>query len=91
MNEETLAPRRFTPGQLARLMEISSAIKCECPNNLARIVQSLVGFEDYAKDCENLNEEDARVHRMLYERTAQARVLLDQALAELCVFEQIEL
>ncbi|HBP23117.1 MAG TPA: hypothetical protein DEA08_35760 [Planctomycetes bacterium] len=83
------APRRFTPGQLARLLEVSSTIKCECPNHLARIVQSLIGFEDYAKDCENLNEEDARIHRMLYEKTVRARVLLDEALAELCDFEQI--
>lgn len=83
------APRRFTPSQLARLMEISSAIKCECPNNLARIVQSLIGFEDYAKDCQNLNAEDAKIHRMLYEKTAQARAILDEALAELCEFEQI--
>jgi len=83
------APRRFTPAQLARLMEISSAIKCECPNNLARIVQSLLGFEDYAKDCENLNEEDAKIHRMLYEKTVAARAILDEALADLCKFEQI--
>ena len=87
--ETEKAPRRFTPGQLARLLEVSSTIKCECPNHLARIVQSLMGFEDYAKDCEDLNEEDAKIHRMLYEKTVQARAILDEALADLCEFEQI--
>lgn len=91
MSQPNETPRRYTPAQLARLIEISSAIKCECPNHLSRIVQSLIAFEDYAKDCANSNAEDARIHAMLYAVTTQARVLLDQALAEVVAFEKIEI
>lgn len=84
-------PRRYSREQLARLMEIASAVQCECPNHLARIVTSLLAFEDYALGCEDRNPEDARVHRMLYERTARARGVMDQALAELLAHEGIEL
>ena len=84
-------PRLFSPAQLARLIEISSAIKCECPNHLSRIVQSLIAFEDYAQDCANSNAEDAKIHAMLYEVTVGARVMLDQALARVVEFEQIEI
>lgn len=84
-------PRLFSPAQLARLIEISSAIKCECPNHLSRIVQSLIAFEDYARDCANTNAEDARIHAMLHEVTVGARVMLDRALAEVVEFEKIEI
>ena len=91
MSQPNETPRRYTPAQLARLIEISSAIKCECPNHLSRIVQSLIAFEDYARDCANSNADDARIHGMLHAVTTEARVLLDQALAEVVAFEKIEI
>ena len=92
MNEATFeAPqRRYTDEQLARLLEISSAIDCECPNHLAKIVEGLIAFELYSKDCENRNEEDAKIHAMLYRRTSQARAIMEEALEELVVFEKLE-
>lgn len=90
-NAFTPTPSRYTHEQLAMLLEISSTVKCECPNHLARIVTSLLGFEEYARDCENLNAEDARIHRLLYEHANQARAVLDEALTELIAHEGIEL
>lgn len=84
------APRRYTREQLARLMEVASIVQCECPNHLARLVSSLIAFEDYALDCEDRNVEDARVHRLLYESTARARAVMDEALAALLAHEGIE-
>lgn len=86
----TPPPRRFSPAMLGRLQEVSSAIQCECPNQLAAILVSLGAFEDYSKACESRNAEDARVHRMLYEETARARVLLEDALVRLCAHEGID-
>lgn len=83
-------PRRYTEEQLARLLEISSEVDCECPNHLAILVSRLVAFEDYSKDCENRNEEDAKVHAYLYRRTAAARAIMEEALEELARFEGIE-
>ena len=81
--------RRYSDDQLARLLEISSQVDCECPNHVAKIVAGLVSFEDYAKDCENRNEEDARIHAMLYEASARARDVMERAMAELLEFEDI--
>lgn len=39
-------PLRYSPTQLGRLQEITSALTCECPNHLAGIVTSLVAFEE---------------------------------------------
>ena len=90
-SDAQVPPRQFSKGQLARLMEIASAVECECPNHLSRVVNSLLGFEDYSADCESINEADARVHRMLYTRTAQARAIMEDALKELMEHEQITL
>jgi len=81
----------FSADQLGRLAEISSAIDCECPNHLADIVGSLVSFERYSANCENKNEADAAVHRMLHHETRRARTIMDAALAKLVEHEKIEL
>lgn len=83
--------RRFSPDALLQLQEVITAIRCECPNQLAALVTSLQAFEDYSADCENRDEKDARVHRMLHEQTAYARELLEDALVQLCLYEGIEL
>ncbi|MEM9555524.1 MAG: hypothetical protein AAGC60_14805 [Acidobacteriota bacterium] len=83
--------RRYDDGQLARLLEISSAVDCECPNHLAQLVSRLVAFETYSRDCESQNAEDAAVHAYLYRRTAAAREVMEEALEELVRFEQIEI
>jgi hypothetical protein len=89
--ELELAPKRFDAATLGRLMERASAVQCECPNHLAELVQSLGAFEDYSKNCENKSPADARIHHLLYEKSAVARGILEDALVELCRHEGISL
>jgi hypothetical protein len=78
---ENVVPRRYTAEQLGRLMEIVSAVKCECPNHVAKIVTGLDQFEDYERSCLNGSEKDREVHETLYRLTVQARQVMEQALA----------
>ncbi|MBS2031121.1 MAG: hypothetical protein JST54_24685 [Deltaproteobacteria bacterium] len=74
------APRRFTPEQLGRLLEIDNSIKCECPNQVARLVRELGLFEDYERGCANANAADQAVHQRLYDLAVAARRALEDAL-----------
>lgn len=85
------AAPRYSAEQLGRLTEIASTVQCECPNQLARIVTVLRGFEDYSRDCENKDDEDARMHALLYRQTGAARAVMEEALAALIRHERIEL
>ncbi|MEC7521478.1 MAG: hypothetical protein VYE22_16485 [Myxococcota bacterium] len=87
----TNPPRRFTPAQLGRLMEIQSAVDCECPNHLSQLVSSLAAFERYSAQCEDRGDADAEVHGMLHRETGRARALMEEALARLVAHEGIEL
>ncbi len=66
-------------------------MQCECPNQLARIVTSLKGFEEYSRDCENKDDADARMHALLYRQTGAARAIMEEALIALMKHEQITL
>lgn len=85
------AKRRYSDLQLATLQEISSAVECECPNQVADLVLALVAFEQYSHACKNRNAEDAKVHAMLARVTGHARAMMEAGLAELCQFEKIDL
>lgn len=87
----TNPPRRFTPAQLGRLMEIQSVVDCECPNHLSQLVSSLTAFERYSAQCEDRDDADAEVHGMLHRETGRARALMEEALARLVAHEGIEL
>lgn len=82
---------RFTRQQLGQLMELSSAIQCECPNHVAQIVEKLQAFEAYSKDCENRDDADREVHARLYRSTSQARQEMERALEVLVAHEKITL
>jgi hypothetical protein len=84
-----IRPPRFSPSQLAKLESIPSIVKCECPQHLSTILSSLVYFEAYCKECENRSDDDAEVHRMLHERTARARMLLEDGLERLLEHEDL--
>jgi len=84
------AERRFDDAQLARLLEVSTAIDCECPNHLSSLVTGLVAFEQYSRECESRDEQDAAQHQRLAEGTGQARALMEQLLAEICEHEGIQ-
>lgn len=84
-----IRPPRFSPSQLAGLESLPSSVQCECPQHLSTILSSLVYFEAYCKECENRSDEDAKVHRMLYERTARARMLLEDGLERVLEHEDV--
>lgn len=82
---------RYTPTQLGRLQEIRSSVTCECPNHLAGILTGLVAFEEYSKNCQSRDTEDAAMHTFLYRETSRARYLMQEALRALCEYEKINL
>lgn len=87
----TATPPRFSSAQLARLMEIPSAVDCECPNHLSELVSSLHAFEAYAKRCENKNPADAKLHAELAQFTGHARAVMERALERVIEHEKIVL
>ncbi len=88
--EQPAPMRRFNDMQLAALQDIVSAVDCECPNQVADLVLALNAFETYSAQCQNRNEKDAKVHRMLARVTGHARGVMEYALKELCEFEGID-
>jgi hypothetical protein len=82
-------PRRFDDEQLARLLGLTSALDCECPNQLSSLITELVAFESYSRDCESRDEVDAAQHRRLADRPGEARMRMEQRLVELCKHEEI--
>lgn len=83
------SPRRFTPARLARLMEMASKVKCECPNHVAKLVEALASFEEYSRACANRDEADREMHALLARVSGQAREIMEAALEELLEFEGI--
>lgn len=88
--EQPAPMRRFDDMQLATLQDIASTVDCECPNQVADLVLALNAFESYSAQCENRNEKDAKIHRMLARTTGHARAVMEYALKELCEFEGID-
>ena len=84
-------PPKYTREQLGTLMEVTSAIQCECPNHVAQLVDRLQAFERYSKDCENRDDADRAVHAALYKSSALARVEMEKALTMLIAHEKIQL
>lgn len=89
-SEPEIPPRRFDNETLGRLAHLKSRLRCECPHHLADLVFRLNAFEVYSLDCENRDERDAALHAHLYRTTAQARSLIEAALAHLIEVEAIE-
>ncbi|PTL77006.1 hypothetical protein [Vitiosangium sp. GDMCC 1.1324] len=87
----TPKPPRYSAEQLGVLLEVASAVQCECPNHLSQIVSSLQAFEEYSKQCESRNEADRQLHALLYRYTAAARAVMEEALTALVKHENIQL
>jgi hypothetical protein len=84
-----LPARRFDDATLAKIAAASVTVRCECPHHLVDLVSSLTAFEAYSEDCEVLNVEDAALHAFLHSATAQARALLETALARVVEADDI--
>ncbi len=89
--EQPAPMRRFNDLMLAALQDIQSTVECECPNQVADLVLALSAFETYSAQCQNKNEKDAAMHRLLARVTGHARSVMEYGLKELCAFERIDL
>ena len=89
--EQPAPMRRFNDYLLAALQDIESTVECECPNQVADLVLALSAFETYSAQCQNKNEKDAGMHRLLARVTGHARAVMEYGLKELCAFENIDL
>jgi len=86
-----IAPKRlFSAQQLAALSQITTTLKCECPNHMSSIIETLVAFEQYSTQCENETRQDAALHSYLHVMTAKARWIMEVALEKLAEVEQID-
>lgn len=84
-------PRRlYDNASLARIAMASPTVRCECPHHLVQLVSSLVAFEQYSRECENRNAEDAALHAFLHAATARARATMEAALARVVEAEGID-
>jgi len=89
--EDSIPTRRYSSKQLDGLSRISTSIQCECPKHLSDLIKSLVAFEIYSAECENKNDSDVELHSFLHATTAQSRALLEDALAHVIKFENLEI
>lgn len=87
---QVIPPRRFPPGQLARIARSSPTMACECPHHLVDLVNSLVAFERYSAECESRSPSDAALHALLHSITATARALMESGLERVIEAEGIE-
>lgn len=87
--EESIPTRRYSSRQLESLSRISSSIQCECPHHLSDLIKNLVAFEIYSAECESRNDQDEAIHSFLHATSAQARAVLEDALAHVIAHENI--
>ena len=86
----SVSARRYSRNQLGRLAAAESSVDCECPSHLAELVDRLSTFEEYSADCESRNREDAALHAYLHSTTAQARMLIEEALERVVEAEALD-
>ena len=86
-----LPAQRFDANALVKIAAASVTVRCECPHHLVDLISSLNAFETYSQECEVLNVDDAALHALLHSATAQARSLLETALAQVMDADAIEI
>ena len=85
-----LPARRFDAATLTNIAESPVGVRCECPHHLAELISRLSAFETYSEECEVRNVGDAALHAFLQTITAQARALMEKALARVIEADGIE-
>lgn len=82
--------RLLDDDSLMHIAKFAASIHCECPRHLVDLLQMLTSFERYSAQCENKNEDDAKIHRDLHHTAAHARSALEQALVRVAQVEGIQ-
>lgn len=83
--------RRFSDVALLKAANLSSSIDCECPQHLSELIKAMISFEFYSADCENKDQASYDLHHHIYERTAQARAIMEDLLTSVLLQEGIDL
>lgn len=86
-----IPPHRISEQAMTRLLAAVPRIRCECPHHLVDILLSLRAFEQYSQQCEDASPEDADLHRWLWEQTARARAIFEDAIERVAAAEGISL
>lgn len=84
------AARRYDEGVLAALAQVNQGPACECPRHLAEVLMMVGSFERYSAQCGSRNPEDAELHARLGRAAGQARVLLEDAMEQLILAENLD-
>jgi DNA-binding transcriptional MerR regulator len=82
---------RFDERSLARVANVSTDLRCECPRHVAELLLSISAFENYSAQCASTGPEDAELHLHLGRVAAQCRLQLEQALIYIAQVEGIPL
>lgn len=82
---------RYDDVALAMLAQVRQGPACECPRHLAELLMMVGSFERYSAQCGSRNPDDAELHGRLGRAAGQARVLLEDAMAQLVLAENIAL
>ncbi len=82
--------RKLSQQALQRLGKVATTVECECPHHLVDLVRNLSAFEQYSRQCQNSNAEDAALHAYLHVTTANARALMEDALIRAAEADGIE-
>ena len=82
---------RWDDAALEALAKLATNVDCECPHHLVEILLTLGSFERYSAQCESRTPVDAALHRDLQRTTAQARMLLEDALERVVLAEGLPL
>lgn len=89
--EEAPPPARFDERTLARIANLKSDLRCECPRHVTELLQSVSAFEKYSAQCANRGPEDAELHRHLAKVAAHCRQQFEEALIYVARVEGISL
>ncbi len=73
-------PKQFSEEDLIAAQQQANKLNCECPTHLTDLVRRLNAFEEYSRNCEVENWQQAAIHACIFTYTNQARHLIEQAL-----------
>lgn len=90
-NSNRVPERLFSDQALQKAAAMSTSIECECPHHLSELIKSVVSFEQYSLECESKDQEAYDLHHHIYERSAQARAILEDLLTSVLLQEGIDL
>lgn len=82
----TPAPR-FSEAELSRLAAFAPSAACECPRHVAELALQLAHFEAYSARCIDVHPADAALHRALHAAAAEARAVIEGAVARVIAHE----